>query len=151
MELKRILAPIDFSDPSKRALREADRLAVEKGARLTVMYAQPLHMAAVGEVVYEHAEDVVAKTVVKTIREQLSEATAGLETASEQIVIKVRIGPVIGEIVDESGGHDLLVIASHGRTGLGRFLMGSVTERVVRASKCSVLVIKAAPPSKKPN
>ena len=54
----------------------------------------------------------------------------------------VRRGDPAGDIIEESGKHDLIVMATHGRTGLSHLIMGSVAEKVVRFASCPVMVIR---------
>jgi len=65
-----------------------------------------------------------------------------LDFDDERIDVRVEIGDPIDEILAVCKDHDLAVLATHGRRGVGQFLLGSVTERTVRKADCSVLVVR---------
>ena len=60
-----------------------------------------------------------------------------------QVAISVKEGAPVKVILDESANYDIIVMGTLGRTGMSKLLMGSVAERVVRASQCPVLVVRA--------
>ena len=76
------------------------------------------------------------------LESKMAEWCTQLKTPADKIVQKVLIGNPVELITQESSDHGLLVISTHGRTGLSHFLMGSVAERVVRVARCAVLVVK---------
>jgi universal stress protein A len=139
MNYKKILFATDFSEPSEAAFQHATALARESGALLMIVHVQEVFISPAGEmlVVPGHLpspqlrkmlNDVVPHDVTIRLEHHLVIGTPG-----EDIV----------RLADESNA-DLIVIGSHGRTGLTRLLMGSVAERVMRTAKCPVLIIKAA-------
>jgi nucleotide-binding universal stress UspA family protein len=147
MKPQRILTPIDFSEMSRMALGEADKLAIQGEGSLTLLHVHRVVQAVfLDATYYQPAEQLVPE--INQLEEQLNAWARDLRTPKERIETKVVLGVPVQEIVTETENHDLVVIATHGRTGLSHFLMGSVAERVVRASRCSVLVIKDR---KKPN
>jgi nucleotide-binding universal stress UspA family protein len=138
-----ILHPTDFSAPSQYAFWLACALARDYGARLIV-----LHVAAVPTVVY--GEGVVPpnpEELLAAAQEQLD----GLKVPHADIRAERRLaeGDAVEQIlrVAQETNADLLVLGTHGRTGLGRLLMGSVAERVVRKAACPVLTVKAPFPA----
>ena len=143
--LDRILVPVDFSDYAREALRTAAEWARLYDARIDVLHAfeEDLHPAFyMGGVrsVYDVEPDLDEKIEAK-LREFASE-TVG---SDEGITPHVRTGSApseIAEFVDEHGV-DLVTLSTHGRTGLQRFLLGSVAEKVVRHVRCPVLTVKA--------
>jgi nucleotide-binding universal stress UspA family protein len=146
MQVKRVLCPLDFSAGSRRAMRWAVRLTSALDAELVLFHAWQIPVmsaesafapALVADVV-EAAEDGLAA--------ELAEARAqGATKVSPRLVS----GPAWNMIVEEvvSGGFDLVVMGKHGRTGLQRFVLGSVAEKVVRHASCPVLTI---PPDSDP-
>lgn len=146
MKIRSILLPTDFSECANYALSYASAFAREAGASIicvhviepvvpTVGYSgvtEPLPMADISEQLEESATRELPK-----IGQQ--EECSGL--AVEQVIVH---GDAASEIVRVAKERqvDLIVISSHGRTGLGRMLFGSTAEQVVRHAPCPVLVVK---------
>jgi universal stress protein A len=136
--VKRILAPVDFSEPSKKALQYSVAAARDFGAELIVMHVvQP----------YPILPDVPAATVQLTrlLEKEAKEKLARLVDTITGVSCRgvVRLGSPARLIASEAKecGADLIVISTHGRTGLPHLLMGSVAEHVVRLAECPVLTI----------
>jgi len=143
LEIKSILVPVDFSTPSKKALEYANALARLFKAKLTVMHVvEPVAMrdfATSFPLALENDELVAAaKKHLATLTRE-GRTPAGLV---EKIL--VRSGSAYNEIanVARTRKADLIVIATHGYTGLKHALLGSTTERVVRHAPCPVLVVR---------
>jgi len=141
----KILCPVDFSASSQAALRVAARLAATTGSELVVAHA--FHMPAVAAA----NETSFPATTLQLV---LGDEKRGLEAAIEEarklgaprVTSEFLEGSPWQEVVDLAArGCDLIVIGSHGRTGLKRFIIGSVAERVVRHAPCSVLVVRENP------
>lgn len=146
MKIRSILLPTDFSECANYALSYASEFAREAKAAIicvhviepvvpTVGYSgvtEPLPMADISEQLEESAERELPKIA------QHEECT-GL--AVEEVIVH---GDAASEIVRVARERqvDLIVISSHGRTGLGRILFGSTAEQVVRHAPCPVLVVK---------
>ena len=138
MTPQHILVPVDFSAPTDQALAYAITLAQKLQARLTllhVIYMPPLagsdlamQMGAI-----EEAAQQAADACLQRVRD------AGL--AAEEIICQ---GIPWQEIVQkaEDTGADLIIMGTHGRTGLQHVLLGSVAEKVVRLAPCAVLVTR---------
>ena len=149
MEIRSILLPTDFSECANYALPYATSLARAAGASIicvhviepvvpTVGYtgiAEPLPIADLSE----QLADSATRELPKIARH---EECAGLNV--EEVIAH---GDAASEIVRvaKERGVDLIVISSHGRTGLGRILFGSTAEAVVRHAPCPVLVVKPPP------
>lgn len=135
-KLKKILVPVDFSSCSKKALAYAIPLARQFAAAVTLLYVVRIYALApeMGPVDTEDAEE--AKRELETWRESNCE---GVESNS-----MLRRGEPHAQIIDvaKALGMDLIVISTHGRSGLARVLMGSTAERVVRHAGCPVLVVR---------
>ncbi|GIX49801.1 MAG: universal stress protein [Candidatus Tectimicrobiota bacterium] len=132
-----ILVPLDFSDHAQRALTCALELAEPLQARLTLLHV--IHLPAPGEVDvagYLSAVEAVARQGLATALQRVRQA--GIEAHSRLVH-----GVPWQQIVDTARAlpADLIVMATHGRTGLQHALIGSVTERVVRHAPCPVLVV----------
>jgi len=133
-----ILHPTDFSDQSQSALWMACALTRDYGARLVV-----LHVVAMPTIAY--GEGVVPPDPAEFIDEaqqQLNrlEVPLGLVRAERRI----ERGDTASEIIRVARElpADLIVMGTHGRTGISRLLMGSVAEQVLRTALCSVLTMK---------
>jgi universal stress protein A len=134
--LKHILVPIDFSACSKKALAYASSFARQFGAELTLLHVvQPF--TPVPE---------MPPVDFETINEAKAELDAVQGTVGNGVVSKALLcsGQAHSEIARASKelDIDLIVISTHGRTGLARALMGSTTEKVVRLAHCPVLVVR---------
>jgi nucleotide-binding universal stress UspA family protein len=146
MQLRRILAPTDFSAPSLAAVRDALALAKRLGAELEIVHVCPLlvHAIAPGAVpdapTFEADLRARLKTDVDTLVGELS--GHGVDVTGKLVV-----GHPAREIVcrAEGDGCDLIVMATHGRTGFQRFALGSVAEHVLRLSSVPVLTARSAP------
>lgn len=142
MNVKKVLFPTDFSESSESALRYASTLAAESGALLYIVHVSndsSTYLAGYGG--FGYAPDF-ADLVSRENRAQLQKI--------EPVVPHVRhkhchlTGEPEQEILAfaEREDVDLIVIGSHGRTGLSRLLLGSVAEAVVRRAKCPVITVK---------
>jgi nucleotide-binding universal stress UspA family protein len=122
--VRRILVPLDFSDPSELALDRAIDIASQLGAGVTVLHATPNEP--------NERDRAALESCV------LPRSDRGIEIRTE-----LRRGPTVETVLDETSdlGADLIVVGSHGRTGLARRVLGSVAEQIVRASHVPVLVV----------
>jgi nucleotide-binding universal stress UspA family protein len=142
---KRILLPLDFSDHSEPALRVAHHLAADSGAELRLLHVvEPLKSMGISN--YGHDISQNWEVSQKQAAEELMrKACAALPASAVTFVHKTVIGRPADAIptVAAEEGDDLIVIPTHGRTGLRRLLLGSVAERVVRQAPCPVLTLKS--------
>jgi nucleotide-binding universal stress UspA family protein len=150
-QIRKILAPTDLSEFSKVGVRYALNLAMTAGAEVTVY-----HVVTFDEIEEYGRELQERGTAVLTrppgyLLEKYRSALAGFLKASFSDLIQsvkireqVELGTADKNIVEEAAkqGTDLIVISTHGRTGLDHILMGSVTEKVVRHAPCPVLSIR---------
>lgn len=144
-KLRRILVPIDFSPHADAAIAWAVDLARRYDASIMLTHVyQPLSLALPDGYVLQSAaalSDLLAK-----IDDALDVAKQRIELMSPGIVVKtaVRQGAPwaeIGQLAREAPC-DLIVMGTHGRTGLKHALLGSVTEKVVRTAPCPVLTVR---------
>jgi nucleotide-binding universal stress UspA family protein len=143
LQIQRILVPLDFSEHSEALLRVAHAMAVAYGAQLDLLHVgeMPLFVGiysgilTANDLVPEFDKHALAKL------QHLWEEVGGEEV---QAKLHVEEGHAAAHIVDFAArfGVDLIVIASQGRSGIERFLIGSVAERVVRSATCPVLIFK---------
>ncbi|HEY0006946.1 MAG TPA: universal stress protein [Pyrinomonadaceae bacterium] len=146
MEIRSILLPTDFSDCANHALAFATSLARQFSARIICVHvvepvvpavgytgmAEPMPIADISEQLEDSAERELPK---------LAECEECQGLSVEEVIAH---GDAASEIVRVAKEHkvNLIVISSHGRTGLGRILFGSTAESVVRHAHCPVLVVK---------
>lgn len=140
--LQRILVPIDFSDCAKKALQYPIPLAKQYEASLTLIYVVPTQYA-VGEFggldyasleieVRTNGEKELAKLALEEVRDEVPTDTL------------VRAGPPAFEIIEAARElpADVIIISTHGYTGLKHVMLASVVEHVVRRAPCPVLVVR---------
>ena len=142
IQVTSILVAFDFSDTSKNALTYGTQLARAFGARLHVLHVADVISTSAAQFYPEGPHDPEAKAselAMNQLRTVL--VTEGLKDARP--AVRVAADPA-REIVDYAKDvhNDLIVIGTHGRTGVSRFLMGSVAEHVVRTAPCPVLVVR---------
>lgn len=141
----RILVPVDFSEYSQEALRHAKEWAALYGAQVDVLHVieENLHPAFyVGGVqsIYDAQPNIEEKTL-KQMQTFVND-TPGPDVETELHVKPGNAASSISDFVDEEEV-DLVAMSTHGRTGMDRFFLGSVAEKVVRHVRCPVLTVKA--------
>jgi nucleotide-binding universal stress UspA family protein len=144
LALKTILHPTDFSERARHAMHLACALARDHGAKLVLCHVKLPPAVVYGEF---GALPPEAPDSLESLRRALDEvAPAEPALVAERVVVE---GDPVAEIVRlaRERGADLIVMGTHGRTGLGRLLMGSVAEQVLRKAPCPVLTLKAPVPA----
>lgn len=136
-----ILVPTDFSVYAAGALRIADELALSRAGCLHVLHVHPLVEASMMDFSSVQPTEP-PQEVLAALEKRLADWTAKLRTPPARVRCEVARGNPVAEIVARSTASDLAVMGTHGRSGIGLFLLGSVTERVVRHAACSVYVVK---------
>lgn len=143
--IDRILVPVDFSDHARKALRAAKEWATLYGASIDALHVvaehiQPAFYAGGVQSIYDMEPDIEEKM-------QNRLGTFIDETGGPDVAVRahVAVGNAAPDIVDfvESEDIDLVTMSTHGRTGLDRFLLGSVAEKIVRHVHCPVVTMKA--------
>jgi universal stress protein A len=147
LKLKRILVPIDFSEGALGALDYALALAEQFQARLILLHV--VEPAVYPEDYLINAPVLGDPHLVDSSRERLAELERERIGSRVPVETLVRIGRAHSEIPDTAKalGVDLIVIATHGYTGLKHVLLGSTTERVVRHAPCPVLTVRQSGPA----
>jgi len=147
---QKILAPVDFSPSSALALDATAILARQFGASVVLLYVydpsllSPLYVIPGASAVIEAtprapAFEETARRELEQLRDQRLSGIAGVE----MVVLQ---HPSAAEGICEAAGKtgaDLIVLSTHGRTGLAHMLIGSVAERVVRHAPCPVLTLRS--------
>jgi nucleotide-binding universal stress UspA family protein len=143
--LRTILCPIDLAEPGEPAFQLACSLAREHSGRVLVLYVCPPPCC--------HGE-VVARRQPDGYEEGLWQLLRGYQEPGMQSRVEHRLeeGDAAREIlrVAREVAADLIVIGTHGRTGLPRLLLGSVAEQIVGAATCPVLTVKMPCPREEP-
>ncbi len=148
---KKILCPIDFSEPARAALEAAVQVACQYEAELTLFHAYELpgYTLPEGSVV---ASPKMLQELADQAESHLAEWKKLAESGGLRDVKTAKgIGEPAMEVVDlaTEGAFDLIVVGTHGRTGLRHAILGSVAERVVRRASCPVLTIHPGREAKK--
>lgn len=145
--MKTILVPVDFSDSSLRALDYAIDLAGRVSARLVVFHAAHLgDMASVDGFGAQRVADLT-KIAQDDAARQMQEFVGLVNFRGVKYETVVQTGRPVAEICDIAKGRDvdLIITATHGRTGFEHLMIGSVAEQVVRRAGRSVLVVPSHP------
>jgi len=140
MHATKILYPTDFSTTGTTALAMATSLARDQGGKLIIVHVEEPPLAYGGGEMYYGIDE--------PDQHELARMLADVLPTDPGVLFEHRlvVGSPARAIVDlaEQEGVDLIVMPTHGRTGLMRLLMGSVAEEVVRRAKCPVLTVKHA-------
>jgi nucleotide-binding universal stress UspA family protein len=141
LSIQTIVHPTDFSEHSDYAFRLACSLARDQRARLVVLHVAPSFVVSSGQLL------TPIQTEFRV--DQLWKDLHGIRAEDPEVRLEHRLakGDPATEIlrVAQEIHCDLLVLGTHERTGLGRLLMGSVAEQVVRKAPCTVLTVKTLP------
>lgn len=142
---KRICCAVDFSEPSRMALEEAVALAQSSGAELHLIHVHTRPSPSAVDLLSAGFESVEADEAAEELLASWADLAA--RTLDRPVRSTLEMGSAPTRIAEYARreGIDLLVLATHGRTGLQRVVMGSVAERVVRLAPCPVLVVRNRP------
>lgn len=140
---RHVLCPVDFSESSRQAVALAAELATSGGAGITLLHVLELPVAYSGEIRDEGFVDILDKRAARLLEEWARDLKIKV---SVPLATRSRIGSAGAQILaalDEDKTFDLVVMGSHGRSGLPRALLGSVAEKVVRHAGRPVLIARA--------
>lgn len=144
---KRIVVPLDGSDLAEQALVTAEDLARTTGA--------PMHLVRVVDFPsssfnYVYGAMIESQAIAMQLEDEralaesyLHEVSRSIEGRGIQVTTEVRHGVAIQELVDAMKPGDLYVVASHGRSGVARWFLGSVAEEIMRRATVPVLLVRA--------
>jgi nucleotide-binding universal stress UspA family protein len=138
---RRVCCPVDFSDSSHLALVEAARIARREGAGLTVLHVKEAQVQYV-EGPFAPPPPPHGEGASPALEAWRAEAEGIRGGPVDAVLLGAPVVPAIHDFARDTGV-DLIVLASHGRTGLARLMLGSVAEAVVRTAPCPVLVLRA--------
>lgn len=143
--IARILVPVDFSAHSDRAIEYAVTMARHFGAVVELFHVveDPFEAGGWGSEMYMADLDGIRKGALDEAKKGIERRRSAVSAGDVQIVTAVALGHVAHTIIEhaKTAQADLIVMGTHGRTGLAHFIIGSVAERVVRLASCPVLTV----------
>lgn len=144
LPFRTILVPTDFSEHSELAFRLACSLARDTGARIIALHVLAPPIIGYGDGIYVPMPAVCPR--------ESEEKLLALEAPTPNVTVEHRMveGEPVTEILNaaQESSCDLILIGTHGRSGIKHLLMGSVAEKVVRKATCPVMTVKAQPAKK---
>lgn len=149
VSVRRILFTTDFSAPAHDAQDYAGALARQFDAELHSLHIVTEPLPLPGPRGTWIRPEQALPGMIKDAEAQLARTMEGAVADSSKLVCAVRVGDSVREITQYADEHqiDLIVIGTHGRTGLSHLLIGSVAEKVIRLAKCPVLSVHPKVPS----
>ena len=149
MQIKTILVPTDFSEHAEQAFQWALEMAAAWNAKIVLFHAAPLFSHLAYSDVYLLNLPTIEQEVVAEAEKRLGELVAKKGKNAVTVETRTVLGAPVVEICQaaEREHADLIVMGSHGRTGLSHVLLGSVAERVIRHAPCPVLVARLPQPA----
>ena len=135
---KTVIVPWDFSDNSKNALEKAMEM-VDSPSQIEVVHVTPYPSAVEPSVVWgTYSEDKIGENLLESFRKEVP------DEKYRDLKFTALFGDPGTQIANLAKEKDagLIVVSSHGRTGISRLLLGSVAERIVRIAPCPVLVLR---------
>ena len=145
MKLKKILVPTDFSAAAEQALDYAADLArLGKGEIVLLFAVEPMYATPTDLYGASVAVGTLLTEQMELGRRHLAQLAAKVKRRRLRTTTKIETGTAWEVIVDQAAktAADLIVMATHGYTGITHFLLGSVTEKVVRTAGCPVLTLR---------
>lgn len=140
-----ILVPTDFSETAAHALRYASALGERLGAHLLVIYSDtfipPIDFTTSAAGVFDFARDAMTDKAREDLQEHAEQNISSSVPFDLRVVIGTPFDAIMAQL-DESGAN-LVVMGTHGRTGVRRLLFGSVTESVMRAAPVPVIAVNS--------
>jgi nucleotide-binding universal stress UspA family protein len=143
--LRKILVPIDFSEYSKKALHYAIPFARQFNAKILLLYVvEPTIYPAdfsFGQIGMPNVENELRVKGEQELHELITNEIKGTVAAEALVKIGLPFVEVVSYAKDE--GVDLIIVATHGHTGVEHILFGSTAEKIVRKAPCPVLVVRS--------
>lgn len=151
---KRLLVPVDGSETSTKALIAALQMARESGGQVHLIHVlEELAQVVAYDPYGGYPGDlikVMRESGAKVLQDAMAVAQASGVTADEQLIEAA--GQRLADVVNKAAANfnaDLIVVGTHGRRGMGRVLLGSGAEQIIRQAEVPVLVIRAPEPENK--
>ena len=142
-----ILVPTDFSDPSDAALEYARALAARFGASLHLLHVvEPASVPGPLDAdVFSGESGLTQEKLFEDAKARLAHRAASAGSSGLRVSTEIIVGRSARSIVDyaKARGMHLIVMGTHGRSGMAHLLMGSVAEKVVRNAPCPVLTVRS--------
>ena len=144
MQIRRIVAPTDFSEGANQAVAYAFALAHYVGATLVLLHALDPSTLALEGPLSSGEGALLLQNTMRQARFELAQLLPEGQEATVEVTRQVVVGTPARTIVEVAAAEhaDLIVMATHGRTGLDHMVLGSVAERVLRTAPCSVLTLR---------
>ena len=145
--IQNILAPVDLSEGSATAFRYAQTLGTACGSTVYALYVMDNpHLTPGGASLWEFSLPDLVKRLEQAANERLEEFISDLREPGPRIETLARVGSPSAEITRCAGENsiDLIVIGTHGRSGVAHALLGSVAERVMRSAPCPVVTVRSS-------
>ncbi|HOD75258.1 MAG TPA: universal stress protein [Syntrophorhabdaceae bacterium] len=143
---KRILVPTDFSQHSARAYQRALDVAKSSGAEIVLFHVIDQDIPACTKEYCLEEEEVTRqeKTLLEGAKKRLQKEIETFPVSDLKVSTVVREGVPYEEILkyQDLNDVDLIVIASHGRSAVAKYFLGSVSSNVLKGAKCEVLLVK---------
>jgi nucleotide-binding universal stress UspA family protein len=144
IELQKILLPTDFSEHAAEAMRYACALADHFDAELHLLHVLEVHISSTPQFGMGLAVSTPARESSEAAGRALEELIDAAWAKDHRVVCATTDGPAFLGIIRYAKQHDIdmIVMGTHGRSGLPHVLLGSVSERVVRKAPCPVLTVR---------
>ena len=143
LEFRRILCPVDWSEPSQAALQAAAALAQRAGGTLTLLHVDTIPASAIPEAILPTPAALATDLSGPADRPLLEWKARAERLGAPRVEAFRSVGRAAEEILAlaRRDRFDLIVMGTHGRKGIGHFVLGSVAEEVVRQAPCPVLTL----------
>ncbi len=145
ISIRNILCPVDFSENSEHALKYAVALAKAYNANLHLLHVvHPPMMSVPGDPMVPEFSSDVLQSIATAAKERLNVLAADIKATVPNVTAQTATGIDFLEIITAARTQDIdiIVIGTHGRTGLAHVMIGSVAEKIVRKAPCPVLTVK---------
>ena len=145
MQIRTILVPTDFSEYAEYAFPWALQMAADWQAKLVLFHAVvPISPLAFPDSAYLLELRRVEADMLADAEKRMAECVKKQGSSAVVMEARIVVGEPVSEIYQAVGREqaDLIIMGSHGRTGLAHVLLGSVAERVIRHASCPVLVVR---------
>lgn len=143
-----ILVPLDFSTCATHVVHQAQRLASAMGQQVDLLHVVQIPAAVPSDTMFVPADELLPRSardhLIAEASQRLAQVRGQLTAAGVDATVTIVEGFVVDEIVRlaEERGSEMIVIGTHGRTGLGRLVLGSVAESVIRQAPCPVVATR---------